>query len=81
MADVTSCPFPDRKTPAGFRDASAGPTGFRTGSLYAVWIVRVCSYALCALTPPRHFTHQTLGHPPPFPGGTSCFFFVFLLIV
>lgn len=64
MADVTSRPFPDRKTPAGFRDASAGPTGFRTGSLYAVWIVRVCSYALCALTPPRPFTHQTLGHPP-----------------
>lgn len=66
MADVTSRSFPDRQTPlaAGFRDASAGPTGFRTGSLYAVWIVRVCSYALCALTPPRNFAHQSLGHPP-----------------
>lgn len=64
MADVTSRSFPDRQTPAGFRDASARPTGFRTGSLYAVWIVRVCSYALCALTPPRNFAHQSLGHPP-----------------
>lgn len=65
MADVTSRSFPDRQTPAGFRDASARPTGFRTGSLYAVWIVRVSSSAFCALTPPRNFAHQSLGHPPP----------------
>lgn len=80
MADVTSRPFPDRKHQLASEMLLLGrPVSAQEA--YTRFGLCVSLLQLSALSPLRGTLLTRHSDIPPFPGGTSCFFVVFLLIV